>query len=545
MSIKKNWIDSVVSYVSPEAGVRRLKARAIETAVNGHFGKRKYDAADSGRRTSGWFTPSTSANSEIQGSLSKIRDRARDLARNNSHAIAAHNAIVSNTIGTGILLQAIDKAKSRASKFQDAWRLWAETTDCDAEGMQNMYALQSLAMKCIVESGEVLVRKIFVKQERPNQIPLKIQILEPDFLDTSKDGYQVGKGNKVIQGIEFNEKGDRVAYWIWNQHPGDYNLIQNGRGLQSVRVDASQIKHIYKVDRPGQVRGVPWSHGVVINIQDLEEYEDASLVKQKVAAAFAAFVIDLNGQPENSDQQILSEKIEPGIIETLGAGKDIRFPSPPSVAEYDPFTKNFLRKIAKGYGITYESMTGDYSNVNFSSGRMGWIEFHRNIEAWRWKMFIPMFCEGIYDWFLEAAILAGVDSQKPAGSAWTPPRREMIDPGSEISAMVNSTRAGLVPLQENIRSLGYDPDDVYRMMKEDNDKLDANGLILDSDPRKTMKAGILQPTETAKVNAELRAKESKETNPDDDDPDEDARYYQNEKGDLYHKVGNKFEKVAG
>lgn len=106
---------------------------------------------------------------------------------------------------------------------------------------------------------------------------------------------------------------------------------------------------------------------------------------------------------------------------------------------------------------------------------------------------IPQFCQPVFKWFTEAAIIAGVDSIEPASISWTAPRREMIDPGKEYNSIVTAVRSGLMSLSEALRSLGYDPDDVLTEIASDNEKSDKLKLILDSDPRKVMKAGIVQP----------------------------------------------------
>lgn len=265
--------------------------------------------------------------------------------------------------------------------------------------------------------------------------------------------------------------------------------------MQSVRVPASEIIHLYRMDRAGQVRGVPWGAPVLIKLRDFHEYEDAQLVRQKIAACFAAFVRDADQQQVNEPSGgILDEKIEPGTIHVLPAGKDIEFGSPPTVgADYEPYATVTLRAIASGFGVTYECLTQDYSKVNYSSGRMGWIEFHRNIEHWRWNILIPHFCETVWTWFMEAAELVGrIDAQGMPKATWTPPRREMIDPTKETDAQITAVRGGLKSLSEVVRENGGDPARHFDALKADNDRFDKLGLKLDCDPRTTNKQGAFQ-----------------------------------------------------
>lgn len=543
--MKKPLIDQVVSYFSPEAGARRAKARAIEHLVGERLtgGRRKYEGASSGRRTDGWFTLSTSANAETRGQISKLRDRSRDLVRNNPYAAKAIEVIEGNVIGTGIMAQVKDKSKARADRFQNAWKEWAETTACDVYGCHNFYGIEALAMRSIAESGEVLIRRVFTRDQT---IPIKLQILEPDHLDSTKDG-KTSQPGFAAQGVQFNDFGQVTGYWIFPVHPGDQGAAASGRGgLKSFFVPASDVRHIYRIDRPGQARGVPWAAGVIIRMQDLDEFIDATIVKQKVSAAFAAFIREPDGFQQDGDgnQTSISEKMEPGAIEILPPGKDIVFPTMPTTNDFGGFTSEVLHSIAAGFGVTFESLTGDYSKVNFSSGRMGWLEFHRNVEKWRWQMIIPRLCDPVFQWFLEGALIAGVDSVAPTGVVWTPPRREMIDPSGEYSSMVTAIRAGLSTQSETLRSLGFDPDEVFEEIAEDNKKADKLGLILDSDPRKVMKAGIVQ-TYVGNSKGEDKIEEPAEPPAEDPAADEAdrSRYFVDENEKLWRQNGDVIEKV--
>ena len=118
-----NRLDQLVAFFSPQAGLRRARARLQIDQV------RKYDGAALGRRTDGWRTQSTSANAELATSLPLLRDRHRELVRNNPWANRAVQAIVSNTVGYGFT------AKVSDAKAALKWKEWAETTACDADGL--------------------------------------------------------------------------------------------------------------------------------------------------------------------------------------------------------------------------------------------------------------------------------------------------------------------------------------------------------------------------------------------------------------------------
>lgn len=465
-----NPIDSLIASMSPQAAVRRERARIQLEAL------RRYDGASRGRRTEGWRTQSTSADAAASYALGTLRDRSRDLVRNNPYASKAVGVIVSNTIGTGIIAQAkAQRSRRRSQQINELWHDWAtDPRQCDFEGRQDFYGIQALAMRCIVESGEVLIRR---RTNSAQRIPLQLQLLEPDYIDTTKD-VSLESGGLIKEGIEYDREGRRVAYWLYQDHPGERHLRVTN--LLSSRVPADQIIHVFKQDRPHQTRGVPWASPVIIRLRDFDDYSDAQLLKQKISACFVAFAVDTEA-PDAGPSELI-DKLEPGAIEILPPGKDIRFANPPTVGDFDKITREYLLQIASGFGITYEALTGDLTHTNFSSARLGWLEFQRNIEAWRWQMLVPQMLNPIWLWFQQAGTVAGVRLEGIMAH-WTPPRRELIDPSKEIEATKKAVRCGFISLSEAIREFGYEPEEVLEEMQADNDMLDRLGLILDTDPR--------------------------------------------------------------
>lgn len=485
-----NPIEKIIEVFSPSWAAKREVARLSLGAT------RRYEGASNSRRTSGWYSPSTSASAEAEGANVNLRNRMRDLVRNNPWASKAITVIVSNTVGTGIMAAAKSGNKRGSEAAMKTWRAWAESTECDALRMNNIYGLQALALRTVAESGEALVIRETVTNN--TTIPYALRICEPDHLDKSKDG-QESNGNVVRQGVEFNNRGVAVAYWIFPEHPGERANF-GYKALTSVRIPAERVRHIFRQDRPGQIRGVPWGSSVVLRLRDLDDYEDAQLLRQKISACYTAFVVDMDGTVGGSSE--IAEKIEPGAIEILPPGRDIRFASPPALTGYNEYTSSVLHGVAAGFGITYEALTGDMSEVNFSSGRMGWLEFNRNVESWRWNLMIPQLLNPIWDWFVEGAGLVGQNFQG-VKAEWTPPRREMIDPKSEITATKDSIRSGLMTLSEAQRMFGYDPSKLMAEYAEDLKTLDALGIVLDTDARKTNSSGASQtkPTNDTQVTA--------------------------------------------
>ena len=469
-----NLIDKVVASVDPVRAIKRWQARQALAEV------RSFDAAAKGRRTSGWKTPSTSANAENLGSIVTLRDRSRDLVRNNAWVKRALDTWVGDAIGTGV----------RATLESDpavgaAWKAWADSSACDADGLADLYGLQALAARCAWEAGEVLIRRRWRRSEDGLPVPMQLQVLEPDHLDHTKTE-SLKNGGQILGGVEFDALGRRVAYWLFDLHPGEHYRL--GRSLDSRRVDAIDVIHLFKRTRPGQVRGVPELAPVILRARDLDDYEDAELTRKKVEACFAVFVKTDGGAASGvgtigKDQADRSTaRLSPGMIKNLRPGEDVTFASPTPTAGYTEFTRGQLRAMAAGSGVTYEAMSGDLSQVNYSSMRAGQLAYRRSVEAWQWLVFVPMFCKRIEGWFIDAAELSGKRRSADAAAVdWSTPRWEWVDPVKDMKGELLKIAAGTQSFSELIRRQGSQPDVVLKELADDWKKLSDLGIPISLD----------------------------------------------------------------
>lgn len=417
----------------------------------------------------------------------KLRERHRTLVRDNPWARRAVQAIVTNTVGHGITGEVFGPDGQVDEARNDRFKAWAESRQIDASGNHDLYGLQALAIETTATSGEALIRR---RRRRPADglsLPLQIEVVEPDHLDHSRSGF-VGNTGKIVQGVEFDPIGRRRAYWLFRDHPGD----MMARALQSAPVPASEVAHVYRQRRPGQVRGEPWGSAAIVTLHDLDGFEDAFLFRQKLANCFAAFTYDDEPGVPNGATDDLVEQFEPGMIEHLPSGRKVTVAQPPQAGDYGTYVRDCLYRVAAAYGISFQSLTGDLRQVNFSSGRMGKIEMNRNLDAWQWHMLIPQMLDPLAEWFFETdALLHGA---APAGThiRWNPPTREMVDPSREVSPMIDAVRAGAFPLSHWHRELGFHTKDVLREIGSNNKAIDDQQLVLDSDPRKVSRAGLTQ-----------------------------------------------------
>ncbi len=472
---KRSRLDRFILAVAPQWAAKRFRARAVAEALS----TRRYEAAQPGRRTTGWHRDSGDVNAVNGTAIRELRMHARDLIANNAWAEKGVETITGNTVGWGIVPKA-------PGAVMDLWKKWAETTDCDADGRLTFSGLQELALRTVVSDGEILIRRRWRRPSDGFAVPMQIQLLEADFLDTAKEGST--PTGKIVQGVEFDKVGFRLGYWLFPVHPGSGDLAG-----ESKFVPASEVVHIFRGLRPGQIRGVSWFAQTITPLKDFDEFEDAQLMRQKIAACFAGFVEDAEGGGSaigtESDENPALEELGPGMIQYLPSGKRITFGNPPTVTD-DGFSTRTLRKIAAGLRVAYEDLTGDYSQVNFSSARMARISHWSHVYKWRHNMLIPQMCVPIWAWFAEAASLVDVDV--PAAAEWTAPPMPMIEPDKEGLAISRLVRNGVMTFGQMVREQGGDPEAHFTEYAADLAMLKAKGIKLDSNVIDVSQAGLTQ-----------------------------------------------------
>lgn len=467
-----------------------------------------YEGASTGRRLGTWTTFASGPNLSDAGTLSAIRARARDAIRNNPWAAQALNSFASNLVGRGIVPRWKIEDEELRQQIHSLWEEWVQ--ESDADGLLDFYGQQTLVTKTVIHSGEAVIRFRPRRLSDGLSVPLQLQVLEPDFLDEYKDG-PAPSGNTYHQGIEFNSIGQRVRYWLRKQHPGD-SFFMSGQ-LESVPVPASQVLHVYRVDRPGQLRGVSWFAPVLARLFLLDQYEDAELDRKKTAALFGVFITknsDLAGPGgligfdtdtnEDANGRAFAD-LEPGMMNYLLPGEDVKFSTPADVGgSYEVWLTRQLQAIAAGIGVTYEQLTGDFSKVNFSSSRGRMVEFRRVCRQIIGSMINFQFNQKVAQVWLATAVASGAlkipdfatNRRQYLKIDWRMDGWEWVNPREDVLTAKEEVRAGFRTREDVVTERGGDIDVIDRRNKELNDRMDKYGLVYDSDPRKTSNAGLTQ-----------------------------------------------------
>lgn len=477
-----------------------------------------YDGIGGGRRALAWQVGNPGAVAALAFTQNELRAKSRDLVRRNAWAAAGVEAFVSNAIGTGIKPQSMVRDNVLRETIHSLWWDWCE--EADAAGLTDFYGLQALACRAMLEGGECLVRLRYRRPEDGLAVGLQLQLLEPEHLPATLNT-ELPSGNVIRCGIEFDRLGRRVAYHLYRSHPEDGRLapMSGTGGIETVRVPAAEIIHLFRPLRPGQIRGEPWLSRALVKLNELDQYDDAELVRKKTAAMFAGFITRLSpednlmgeGLPDAGGAALAG--LEPGTMQILEPGEDVKFSQPADVgASYADFLRMQFRAVAAAMGITYEMLTGDLTQVNYSSIRAGLLEFRRRCEAIQHHVIVHQLCRPIWRAWMEQATLEGApalvqfsrNKRDFLAVKWIPQGWQWVDPKKEFDAMLTAIRAGLLSRSEAISAFGYDAEDIDREIAADNQRADELGLVFDSDPRHDRPvpvAGPTQPDDGAPTNA--------------------------------------------
>lgn len=472
-----NLLDRLIGYIDPDKGLRRRRARTqLERAYEG------------AARTDGWRPrrAGASANADHAADARELRHRARALVQNLPYIASGMQCLVSNTIGTGLEPLPLGRGKDELAKLWAAWSVVA-----DADGIFDAYGLQAAAYRAMEQDGEVLLRR---RPRRPDDdlpVPLQVQLLEIDWLDDGKNGTVAG-GGLIINGIEYDPLGRPRAYWLYPSHPGEPTKGWRFKGLVSAPVPASDIIHLFAPTRPGQGRGVTRLASVIARSRDLQLYEDAELQRKNLETRLSVLVsgniqalqnpAGSFGEPDTTDsagQRTYGDmgQLPSGGMTEVAAGSTITTVEPKPATGYVEYCKINLKLIAKGMGVPYEALTGDLSEVNFSSARVGLLEFRRSCEQMQWLVLVPRFCAPLWRWFVEAAVLAGKVRSADTSVDWSAPRWDYVNPGQDVRADLDAIAGGLLTPSEALRRRGYKPAQVFAELASDFAALTSTGAI--------------------------------------------------------------------
>lgn len=415
--LRPNILDRVVEFVSPQRALARLQARA-KMAVAGQWLGGRSDR----RATSGWKPISGDADADTLFDLPTMRDRSRDLVRNNPLALGAVNTVTTTVIGTGLALSAnpdgeylgLNPEETRLLKeaMQREFSYWAgSASESDASRTLTFYAQQELAFRSALESGDVFA--LLPMKARTGCIyETRVRLIEADRCN-NKDN--VRDTSALAGGIATDTDGAPTDYHFMKTHPGN---IDGLKGAEWVVVPAfgpktgrRNVIHLFDKRRPDQRRGIPYLAPVIESLKQLGDYSEAEITAAVVSGMFTVFINTESGEGldtgDSSNSAAGSDvKMGYGAIIDLAKGEQVSTANPgrPNAA-FDPFVQAILRQVGVALELPFELLIKHFTS-SYTAARAAILEawrFFRKRRTW----VADMYCQPIYEAVMEEAAARG------------------------------------------------------------------------------------------------------------------------------------------
>jgi len=475
--------DRVIGWLFPRWGYERASYRQE---------LRNYDAARTDRM--GNYFPPQSLSAEMTDAPHRglIRGRTRDLERNGDVTEGVIDAMIRNVVGNGYGLEAqVESARGKPldvinDRIEEVWKEWGKAENCDITGDSSFSEILEMVERRWEVDGEIFIVKVV---DPYGFIPFKLQLLEPDML--AEDVFQYGS-HYVYGGVEVDSHMKAVAYHF-RPDPQPYFRDQT-----VVRYPREDVIHVFTKKRPQQIRGIPDMAVSLNRSRNLQEYINCELDAARTASGFTAFVTREAGGNSSIGRQDAAvdpktgkriEVIEPNTVTYLRNKEDVKFPVPgrPNINAAG-FVSMILRLIGMGRGLSYETVSRDMSQVNYSSHRGGQLEDRKTFVR-RQNKLVTKLCDRVYYWFLEATVMSGkltlpsyfsneMTRQRYQKHRWSTPGWKWVDPQKEAAAIEKQLMLGITTLAEVCGEQGKDWYEVLRQRKQEVDACRDMGVEL-------------------------------------------------------------------
>lgn len=435
-----------------------------------------YEGAAHSHRTKGWSAPNTGPNGALLSARQTLVNRSRAGHRNSPFIHGAIESGVVTEIGTGIRPRSTCADETYAKAANELWLEVCEQVD--PENILDFYGIQEQMNRARRSSGEVFLRLRPRPFSSKLALPFQLQVLESDHVP---DNYEkeLKNGNHIKAGIEFNRRGQRVAYWVYPYHPQDGFKKNFGK---LVRVPARQMIHHYMPTRPGQLRGEPDAVQSLLKEHTFNSYDDAELQRKRSRAPYTGFIYREDVPGHHTDEEeydpvtgdILDEsmpgsRVMPGTLLTGLPGEKIdMFDGDNTGQGYADFMRWQSRLIARGLNTPYEIMTGDWTGVNDRLVRAVLHEYRRAIEMIQEHCTKFQVCRTAWGWFNDYGVLTGKLPAKDYAenrhgylkSDWLPQAHPYMHPQQDIKARIDAIDNDLSTVELEANRLGKTGDEI-------------------------------------------------------------------------------------
>lgn len=504
-----NIVDNIIHYFSPTTGLKRQAARLAAENL-----QRKHDIARRGR-SNNWGFGTNSAREQEQDYL-KAAEAAKQLCNNNGHASNAKSNYAISVVGTGgvnveilPIVEGGRNSQNRIKRAQNSFNEWSESLDCDFDGDYMFGGLQYLIISAMFETGGVFVRK-HINTDLDH--PLQLQVLDLTMLDRTKND-----GSKIHNGVQYNDNGQVQGYWLYVDKSG-LNISGDEKSIYLER--NKDVIFMRRKERPGTHLAMTWLAQSGSILEKYDTLMDAKITQEQVAACLALIVENAQQAFGTSSQgtPVLPDKLEPGIIEYVENGTKVHTVTPPSSTSNGNLTREIKQDMAVGVKMPYATFTGDFSQFNFTSGRLSQLVYESNVAFIQKQVLVPIL-NIIFKWWIAVEGLKNNQLLKEYKLSWIMPPRVVVDPEKEFDQLCKEVRAGFkAPSTAVTQWTGKQLEDV--MIQWNIDKALWKDLPFDIDPSKFSVAGNqLNADDAASDNSQFK-ESNKDVKNSDNEKDE-------------------------
>jgi lambda family phage portal protein len=392
----------------------------------------KYDSAERGDDYRHWANADAfAADAALSPSVRRtLRNRARYERANNSYLAGISATLANDLIGTGPRLQ-LDSGDAEADRLVERLFFdWGWSVDLPAK-------LRTMR-EALVTDGEAFALMI-TNPRLGGGVTLDMRLVEAEMVATPTElmSQTITPEGNVVDGVEFDQIGNVVAYQVLSYHPGA-NFRVNTLDFQ--RVPAAQMVHWFQASRPGQHRGVPQVAPALKLFGQLRRYTEAVIAAAETAADLAAFIHSNSPAAEVDEVDAFAAlEIQKRTLTTLPEGWDIsQLKAEQPTTQYPAFVRAILNEIARCLQLPYNVAALDSSSYNYASGRMDHQVHAMNQRVERDQLERTMLDRVFAAWVNEASLAGILPEGMPPFSewnwGWVWDGKDHVDPGKEANA---------------------------------------------------------------------------------------------------------------
>ncbi|MGI4850413.1 MAG: phage portal protein [Janthinobacterium lividum] len=531
--------ETTVPAVREGGDLRVYQDGAVQRGSNSPF-----DGADRfGPEVLTWDASFASPDSAINNSKPLVDARVRDVARNNGLIAGAITTHKDSIVGAQFRLNAKPKwrylstldarftpewAKTFQQTMEDRFNLLADSNSnwLDYTRRNTLTSMIRMAVGVFFKTGEICAPVEWIRNDPTRPVQTAVHLVSSDRLCNPNNIMDTAT---LRRGVQFDGNGAPLAYNVLDQDPYAFysGLVGGGVGQTWTTVPArkpwgrTQFIHIIEQQDPDQTRGVSDLVTALTQTRMLKNFQRITLQNAVINASIAAVVeselpSDMvknmiaggDGMTPDAMQQAYGSFLSmmeayvanaPNI--RVGGAKvahtfpgtklNVKTLGTPGGVGTD-FEKSFIRHMAAALNLSYEELSRDLSDTNYTSIRAGIAQTSRTMKA-RKRNVADRFATEVYalvyeEWLNDGlgALPPGVDpaifyqplaKEALTSCQWIASGRGQIDEMKETQAAILRIAAGLSTYEIECAQLGYDFRDIFEQAQREQEQITTDKLV--------------------------------------------------------------------